>query len=135
MRQYKVLIVDDDPDIRDLVAQFLSLEGHCCEMAEDGAQALDKAFNGQFDAMITDIRMPRMNGLKLADELLKNNRSFPVMIMTGEMDEATAKHIFSAGVKDFIYKPFSMVELGVRFTRMMRVNESLRPFISTDIRL
>ncbi|HMK57365.1 MAG TPA: response regulator [Dissulfurispiraceae bacterium] len=134
-RKYKVLVVDDDPDIRDLVSQFLSLEGHFCEMAGDGAEALNKATNGQFDALITDIRMPRMNGLKLADEVLKGNNSLPVMIMTGEMDEVTAERIFSAGAKDFIYKPFSMVELGVRFARMMRENESVQTFISPNISL
>lgn len=123
-RKYKVLVVDDDPDIRELVSSFLSSEGHVCDVAKDGVEALEKTSRNQFDALITDFRMPRMNGLMLTGEVLKRNRSFPVIIMTGSINEATAESIISAGAKDFLYKPFTMVELGARFTRMMRRDET-----------
>lgn len=125
-RKYKVLVVDDDPDIREIVASFLSSEGHLCHIAKDGAEALDKTHNDHFDALITDFRMPRMNGITLAGELLKRNKSFPVIIMTGSIDEVIAESIVSVGVSDFLYKPFTMVELGARFIRMMRNHEALQ---------
>ena len=122
-RKYKILVVDDDPDIREIVVSFLSSEGHLCHVAKDGAEALDKTHNDHFDALITDFRMPRMNGIALAGAVLKRDRSFPVIIMTGSIDEVTAESIVSAGVSDFLYKPFTMVELGARFMRMMRNHE------------
>lgn len=125
-RKYKVLVVDDDPDIRELVSSFLSSEGHSCDVARDGAEALDKAHNNQFDAMITDFRMPRMNGLTLTGEVLKRDRAFPVLIMTGSIDEDTAESIISIGASDFLYKPFTMVELGARFAWMMRTHEDMQ---------
>ena len=125
-RRYKVLVVDDDPDIREIVASFLASEGHDCDLAKDGAEALDKTNAGRFDAIITDFSMPRMNGVALASELLKQNRSFPVIIMTGSIDEGTTEKIVSAGVSDLLYKPFSMSELGARFERMMRKHEALQ---------
>jgi len=70
-RKYKILVVDDDPDIREIVVSFLSSEGHLCHVAKDGAEALDKTHNDHFDALITDFRMPRMNGIALAGAVLK----------------------------------------------------------------
>jgi DNA-binding response OmpR family regulator len=125
-RKYKVLVVDDDPDIREIVAAFLVAEGHHCDLAKDGVEALDKTNTGRFDAMITDFSMPRMNGVALASELLKQNSSFPVIIMTGSIDEVTTSKIASVGVRDFLYKPFSMTELGERFERMMRNHEAMQ---------
>jgi DNA-binding response OmpR family regulator len=125
-KKYKILVVDDDPDIREIVASFLSLEGHLCHVAKDGAEARDKTHNDHFDALITDFRMPRMNGITLAGEILKHDKSFPVIIMTGSIDEVSAESIVSVGASDFLYKPFTIVELGARFTRMMRIHESIQ---------
>jgi two-component system chemotaxis response regulator CheY len=67
---YKVLIVDDDPFIRRLISSILTLKGHQCEEANDGMEALEKFSKTSFDAVITDIRMPRMDGIDLTRELL-----------------------------------------------------------------
>jgi CheY-like chemotaxis protein len=123
-RKYKVLVVDDDRDIRELVASFLSSEGHICQQAEDGVDALDKMREDQFDALITDIRMPRMNGILLTREILKHNETFPVLLMTGFADDTTDESVLSADVSNFLRKPFKPIDLVDKFTRMMHNQES-----------
>lgn len=123
--KYKVLIVDDEPMTRDLVSSILSSKGHTCVTASDGAEALDKASTEKFDAVITDIVMPNMDGITLTKELLKRNPSIPVMVITGFIDEHYYEESITAGATDFINKPFSTAELTARFQRMMRDREIL----------
>jgi len=88
---YKVLIVDDDPFIRRLISSILILKGHQCEEANDGMEALEKFTKNPFDAVITDIRMPRMDGIELTRELLKLQPALPIIVMTGCQDAMTSR--------------------------------------------
>lgn len=126
---YKILIADDEAMTRDLISSVLSSKGHRCETAVDGAQALDKALAETFDAVITDIVMPEMDGIILTGELLKINPSLPVMVITGFSDEHYYEDSVNAGASEFINKPFSVAELLARFHKMMRDHE-----ISNQIR-
>ena len=118
-RAYKVLIADDDSGIRDLLTTLLSMKGHVCESAVDGREASEKMGRGQFDAVITDVLMPRKDGMALAKELLEKNPLLPVMIMTGYLDRYSIKDAMSMGVSDFITKPFHPKDFFLRFDRMM----------------
>ncbi|MBI5212743.1 MAG: response regulator [Nitrospirae bacterium] len=120
---YKILIVDDEATTRDLISSVLSSKGHRCETAVDGAQALDRALAETFDAVITDIVMPEMDGITLTREVLKINPSLPVMVITGFSDEHYYEDSVNAGASDFINKPFSVAELLARFQKMMRDHE------------
>jgi DNA-binding response OmpR family regulator len=124
--KYKVLIVDDEAMTRDLVSSILSSKGHKCVTASDGVEALDKASKENFDAVITDIVMPNMDGIALTMELLKRNPSTPVMVITGFTDEHYYEESIEAGATDFINKPFSIAEFLARFHRMMRDHETIR---------
>lgn len=123
--KYKVLIVDDEPMTRDLISSILSSKGHTCVTASDGVEALDKANEGTFDAVVTDIVMPNMDGITLTKELLKRNPSIPVMVITGFTDEHYYEESINAGATDFINKPFSIAEFLARFHRMMRDHETI----------
>lgn len=120
---YKILIVDDEAMTRDLISSVLSSKGHRCETAVNGAQALDKALAETFDAVITDIVMPEMDGIALTRELLKINPELPIMIITGFSDEHYYEDSVNAGASDFINKPFSIAELLARFQKMMHIRE------------
>lgn len=122
---YKILIVDDEAMTRDLISSVLSSKGHKCETAVDGAHALEMALANGFDAVITDIVMPEMDGIALTRELLKINPELPVMIITGFSDEHYYEDSVNAGASDFINKPFSIAELLARFQKMMRDHEIL----------
>ena len=110
---------------RDLVSSILSSKGHTCVTASDGVEALDKASTEKFDAVITDIVMPNMDGITLTRELSKNDPSLPVMVITGFTDEHYYEESINAGATDFINKPFSIAEFLARFHRMMRDHETI----------
>lgn len=116
---YKVLIVDDDPFIRRLISTILALKGHQCEEANDGMVALDKFINNPFDTVITDIRMPGMDGIELTRELLKLQPALPIIVMTGYHDISIAEEAILTRASDFLNKPFSLMDLLTRFTKVM----------------
>jgi CheY-like chemotaxis protein len=86
MCPHRVLIVDDEEMVRNLVCSLLSKYGHSCETAKDGVEALEKLKKNSFDSAVIDIVVPLMDGITLTKELLKLNPKFPVMIMTGHAD-------------------------------------------------
>jgi len=127
---YKVLIVDDDEMVRKLIYAILSKKGHFCELARDGIEAFEKAGQNEYDAVITDVVMPNMDGILLTHELLKKYPALAVMVMTGysrstyrkqTIDEAA----FDEGASEFIGKPFSVQEFSVRFHKMMVNHKTL----------
>ena len=117
---YRVLIVDDEEMIRNLLCSLLPRYGHSCEMANGGIEALEKIKNHSFDAAVIDIVMPHMDGVSLTEELLRLYSNLPVMLMTGHAQEHSAESAMAAGAREFIQKPFSVQEFIIRFDKMMR---------------
>jgi DNA-binding NtrC family response regulator len=118
-RQYKVLIVDDDSAVGELLATLLLLKGHQCRAISNGAEAIDLIKKEHFDAVITDVELPLMDGLTLTRELLRLKPSIVVAVMTGFSDKYTSKDAVAAGASDFLDKPFNIDELSLRFEEMM----------------
>ncbi len=126
---YRVLIVDDEPLIVELLTTILTSKGHRCEKAHDGIEALQKFSKGRFDCIITDIVMPNMDGITLTREILKHRSNLPIMIMTGFSQLHYRKvqvdqEAINAGASDFISKPFSPAEFLARFNRMMKSHQT-----------
>jgi len=117
--RYKILVVDDEEPMRKLIASLLSTKGHQCVTANNGLEALDKVMEAKFDALITDIVMPEMDGLALTKELSKHYQSLPVMVITGHTEDYSAETAIASGAREFISKPFSIAEFIIRFHKMM----------------
>ena len=120
---YKILVVDDDEPMRKLIVSLLSPRGHQCVTANSGREALDKIMETKFDALITDIAMPEMDGITLTKELSKHYPSLPVMVMTGYTEVYSAETVMASGAREFIKKPFSISEFPIRFEMMMRAHK------------
>jgi diguanylate cyclase (GGDEF)-like protein len=118
--QYKILIVDDEEPTRKLIVSLLSPKGHQCVTANNGREALDKMMETKFDALITDIVMPEVDGITLTKELSKYYQNLPVMVITGYTEEYSAESAIASGAREFIYKPFAISEFLIRFDKMMR---------------
>ena len=116
---YKVLVVDDEEPMRKLIVSLLSPKGHQCVTANNGREALDKIMETKFDALITDIVMPEMDGIGLTKELSKHYQNLPVMVTTGYTEEYSAENAIASGAREFINKPFSISEFLIRFDKMM----------------
>jgi len=121
--RYKVLVVDDEEDVRKLLVNLLSQRGHQCLQATDGADALDKVLRNGFDAIIIDNVMPNMDGVALTKELLKRFPKLPIMVMTGHDNEFSSVAAMASGAREFIKKPLSLTEFATRFDKMMNGHE------------
>jgi CheY-like chemotaxis protein len=124
--KYTILVVDDEELIRNLVVTFLSKLGHSCVSAIDGVDALNKMKGNKFDAVITDIKMPNMDGIHLAIEISRQYPELPIMVMTAFDQEYSAGTAISVGAREFIKKPFSLEEFAIRLHKMISDFETLR---------
>lgn len=125
LSRYKVLVVDDEAQMRELIVKLLSLLGHQCITAGSGLEALEKAEEEKIDAVVTDIVMPEMDGIVLTRELSKKRYRLPIMIITGHSKEYSEESALAAGAREFIRKPFSIEEFLLRFRKMMRDHEAV----------
>jgi serine/threonine-protein kinase len=104
--QATVLVVDDDPGVRDVVSRSLESFGYECKTACDGAEALRCLESHRSDLVITDLEMPRMRGLELIERLRAEDSQTPVIIMTAFADFEFAREALRLRVSDYLVKPF-----------------------------
>lgn len=102
-----ILVVDDEPDMRLAVTHALRSGGYSVETASSGPEALDKFRNDRFSAVITDVKMPEMNGMELLDGLKRISSSIPVIMMTAYGSVCNAVEAMKEGASDYIVKPFT----------------------------
>ncbi|WP_109809349.1 sigma-54-dependent transcriptional regulator [Sphingosinithalassobacter portus] len=106
-----VLLVDDDDDLRASLAQMLTLSGYDVRQARNGREALQKLERDFAGPVITDVRMPTMDGIELLGEVAKVDPDLPVILLTGHGDVAMAVAALKSGAWDFLTKPFDPDEL------------------------
>jgi CheY-like chemotaxis protein len=109
--QRRVLVVDDEPDMLVNVARILRRGPYDCVTAGSAEEALALFKRDQPDLILTDLRMPRMDGLALLRALKQLSTSTPVIVFTADATEATAQEALAAGASAFLAKPFSGSEL------------------------
>jgi CheY-like chemotaxis protein len=121
--RYHVLVADDHISIRELIVLCLSKQGHQCITARNGTEVLKKINQNKFDAVITDLAMPEIDGISLTKELLSLCPKLPIMVMTGYTKEYSVESARKAGVRGFIWKPFRIDDFILRFNEMMANHE------------
>ena|SRR5436190_1801059 len=106
----RILIAEDEDGIRTLIARALRQDGHDVMTANDGAQALDVLARerGAFELLLTDIRMPVMDGIALAHAAARQHPAVTILVMTGYADQRERAHGLEELVHDVIAKPFSL---------------------------
>src|SRR5256884_5971729 len=106
----RILIAEDEDSLRHLVARALSLDGHRVMTANDGAEALNLLAreHGAFELLLTDIRMPVMDGIALALAAARDHPKVTILLMTGFADQRERAHGLDALIHDVITKPFSL---------------------------
>ena len=112
----RVLVVDDDPAVRKSIDRVLSNKGYAVITAENGEEALRKLNEEKYDLVYTDIRMPGMSGLEVAEQVKASRPWTPVVIITGYGTDAAEARAKAAGVSGFVHKPLSpeMIEGSAR---------------------
>ncbi|MFD3558939.1 response regulator transcription factor [Streptomyces sp. NPDC058686] len=116
----RILIVDDEPAVREALRRSLAFEGYGTEVAVDGADALDKAAAYQPDLVVLDIQMPRMDGLTAARRLRAGGSRTPILMLTARDTVGDRVTGLDAGADDYLVKPFELDELFARVRALLR---------------
>ncbi|WP_186443066.1 response regulator [Desulfobotulus alkaliphilus] len=124
-RFQKILVVDDDPALRQMLHRMLSREGYACSLAADGNEALDEVRKDLPGLVITDISMPGMDGIEFMKALHREHPALDVMVMTGMSERYNYADIVDAGASDYVSKPFERRELLARIRRVEREREAI----------
>ena len=109
----RILVTEDDDAVRSFVARALTLDGHRIVTAEDGADALETLAREAcaFDLLLSDIRMPAMDGIELATKAAPQFPGLPILLMTGYADQRERAEGLDRIVHDVVQKPFSLAEI------------------------
>lgn len=117
----KILVVDDEPAVRDSLRRALQLEQYDVELANDGVEALERLHGpDDVDAVVLDVSMPRLGGLDACRQLRKDGNSMPVLMLTARDEVADRVAGLDAGADDYVVKPFALEELLARLRALLR---------------
>lgn len=117
---HRILIVDDEPAVREALQRSLAFEGYATEVAVDGADALEKAASCEPDLVVLDIQMPRMDGLTAARRLRATGSTTPILMLTARDTVGDRVTGLDAGADDYLVKPFELDELFARVRALLR---------------
>ncbi|MGE0502450.1 MAG: response regulator [Rhizobiaceae bacterium] len=124
----KILIVEDDESVRILAARALERAGHSIDQACDGASGLERieAVSGSYDLVLSDIRMPAMDGIEMAKSAAARFPGLKILLVTGYADQRERAEELNGVVVDVLQKPFTLAEI------RGRVERALGPALQTD---
>lgn len=120
---YKILVADDEQKIREVIKEYAEYEGHTVYEAVDGMQAVDMAKEQDFDIIIMDVMMPRLDGFSACKEIRKFKNT-PILMLSARTEEYDKLFGFEMGVDDYVVKPFSPKEVLARINAIIKRNKS-----------
>ena len=103
---YRILVVDDEENIREVIKEYAEFEGHQVSEACDGMQAIEMVKNNDYDIIIMDVMMPRLDGYSACKEIRKI-KQIPVLMLSARGEEYDKLFGFEIGIDDYVVKPFS----------------------------
>ena len=120
-KTYRILIVEDDKSISDLLCMNLSVAGYHCDAAEDGKQAVQMIHGSSYDLAILDIMLPEIDGFALYEHM--SAKGIPVIYLSAKNDIQSKVKGLRIGAEDYLTKPFEVLELLVRVEKVLKRNE------------
>ncbi len=122
MNRLSILVVEDEPDIRDLIGYLLEKEGYKVSTAADGAIALQKLAKEEFDLLLLDLMLPQVDGLEICRTMKGDRKTseMPIIMLTAKGEEGDVVTGFNLGADDYIVKPFSPRVLCARIKAVLR---------------
>jgi FixJ family two-component response regulator len=131
----KILVIDDEQDICNMLTKFLRSSGYSCESFPDPAKAMEVLKRNGFDLVISDIKIAGIDGLRLLSEIHKIDPGLATIMMTGYTNIYTYSDIIKAGAVDFIAKPFQLPELEAKIERIDRERKMRRQLHEVNMAL
>lgn len=126
MKKYRILVVDDDVMILQVLHDALTSEGYLCDTTGNGQKAIEKLSERTYSAVITDIKMPVLDGLELTRQIRAKYPDMGILVMTGYHSEYDYVEAVKAGANDFLQKPFKIKEILIRLSRILRDQSLLK---------
>ena len=123
----KLLLVEDDPNLGNLLAEYLRAKGYETELRTDGAQGWQAFQKGKYDLLILDVMMPLKDGFTLARDIRKKDAEVPIIFLTAKSMKQDTIQGFQSGADDYITKPFGMEELLLRVGAVLRRTKGAIP--------
>ncbi|MFY0685940.1 MAG: response regulator transcription factor [Cyclobacteriaceae bacterium] len=120
----KLLIVEDDPNLGQILAEYLNLKGFNAILRQDGEEGLKAFYEDTYDLCIFDLMMPKKDGFTLATEIRQVNTEIPIVFLTAKSMKEDVIKGFKIGADDYITKPFSMEELLLRINAILKRSKS-----------
>ena len=120
---YKILVVDDEEHIREVIKEYAEFEGHEVSEACDGMQAVEMVKGNDYDIIIMDVMMPKLDGYSACKEIRKI-KNIPVMMLSARGEEYDKLFGFELGVDDYVVKPFSPKEVMARINAIVKRNSA-----------
>ncbi|SFB51195.1 response regulator transcription factor [Algoriphagus aquimarinus] len=130
MSKAKLLVVEDDPNLGDILQEYLEMKGYEPTLCRDGEEGWNKFKKGKFDLCLLDIMMPKKDGFTLAKEIKKVEENLPILFLTAKNQKDDIIEGLKIGADDYLTKPFSMEELLLRVNAILRrthKNEEINP--------
>ena len=118
----RILFAEDEPDLNEIVAQKLKSDGYSVDCCFNGEEALDVLSYTEYDAIILDIMMPKLDGLSVLKKLRASGKSTPVLMLTAKDGVEDRVNGLDRGANDYLVKPFSLEELSARIRAMTRTS-------------
>lgn len=125
----KILIVDDEENIRKVIREYLEFEGFLCFEASNGEEAIKMCKENSYDLIVLDIMMPKIDGFTVAKEIRKK-QSVPIIMLSARSEEYDKLYGFDVGIDDYVTKPFSPKELVARIKANLKRNTIMNEEIS-----
>jgi len=119
-RAHKILVIDDDENLRDTVSLMLEQEGFKTELAADGRSGFEQAMMLQPDLVLVDLRLPGMSGVEICKQLRASQVTTPIVVLSAVVDEIDKVLLLEIGADDYIVKPFGARELVARIRAVLR---------------
>lgn len=117
----KVLVTEDDQDVRELIRTRLNLSGYEVQTARNGVEGLNRTMVFKPDAMVLDINMPELDGFGVLEGLRAKSLRIPVLVLTARHAAADVRRAIDLGAKDYLSKPFTEAQLQARVARLLRL--------------
>lgn len=128
MDNLKVLIVEDDPNLGQILSEYLGIKGVDATLCKDGEEGFSSYKTGVFDLCILDVMMPKKDGFTLAKEIRNKDKTIPIIFLTAKSMKEDTINGLKIGADDYMTKPFSMEELLLRIRAVMRRVGNGKPF-------
>lgn len=122
----KVLIIEDDPDIADLIQIHLKDLGFLPDHAGDGMEGVSKALTNDYELVILDLMLPRLDGFEVCKQIREEKKSLPILMLTSKSEEFDKVLGLELGADDYLTKPFSIRELMARVKSIIRRVEAVK---------